>query len=72
MLEYLFNKVASLPACNFIKKRLQLKFTKFLRTPSFIKHLEDVSEEQIEEEVRNFPCLYGKGNRATKEKKSGK
>ena len=37
MLEPLFNKVPSLQACNFIKKRLQLrcfllKFAKFLRT----------------------------------------
>ena len=29
------------------------------------------SEEQITEEVRNFPCLYDKGNRAAK-KKTGK
>ena len=26
------------------------------------------SEERIAEEVRNFPCLYGKGNRAKKKK----
>ena len=37
MLESLFDKVADLEACNFIKKRLQhrsfpLKFAKFLRT----------------------------------------
>ena len=25
-----------------------------------------VSEERIAEEVQNFPCLYDKGNRATK------
>ena len=41
LLESLFEKVASLKACNFIKKRLQhrcqvfpVKFTNFLRTPS--------------------------------------
>ena len=38
MLESVFNKVAGLQACNFIKKRLQhgcfpVKFVKFLRTP---------------------------------------
>ena len=37
MLEFLFNKVADLKACNIIKKRLQrsyfpVKFAKFLRT----------------------------------------
>ena len=37
MLEYLFNKVAGLSTCKFIKKRLQhrcfrVKFSKFLRT----------------------------------------
>ena len=26
------------------------------------------SEERIAEEVRNFPCLYNKGNRAKKKK----
>ena len=40
----LFNKVAGLKACNFIKKRLQrrsfpIKFAKFLRIPFFIEHL---------------------------------
>ena len=38
VLESLFNKLAELKACNFIKKRLQhrcfpVKFAKFLRTP---------------------------------------
>ena len=38
VLESLFNKAASLQACNFIKKRLQcrgfpVKIAKFLRTP---------------------------------------
>ena len=38
LLEPLFNKVAGLKACNFIKKRFQhmclpVKFSKFLRTP---------------------------------------
>ena len=42
VLEYLFNKVASLKACNFIKKIIQLrcfpvKFAKFLRT-SFLQN----------------------------------
>ena len=37
--ESIFNKVAALKACNFIKKRLQhrcfpVKFAKFLRTPT--------------------------------------
>ena len=27
------------------------------------------SEERIAEEVRNFPCIYDKDNRATKKKK---
>ena len=40
MLESLFNKVAGLNSCNFIKKWLQhrcfpVKFAKFLRTPFF-------------------------------------
>ena len=44
MLGPLCNKVASLQACNFIKKRLQhrcfpLKFAKFLRTPFFAEYL---------------------------------
>ena len=39
VLESIFNKVAGLKACNFIKKRLQhrcfpVKFAKFLRTPT--------------------------------------
>ena len=43
MLESLFNKVAGLNACNFIKKRLHysyfpVKFAKFLRTPSYTEH----------------------------------
>ena len=43
--EFLFNKVADLRACNFIKKRLQhryfpVKFAKFLRTPFFTEHLQ--------------------------------
>ena len=44
MLESLFNKVACLEACNFIKKRLQrrcflMNIAKFLRTAFFIEHL---------------------------------
>ena len=44
VLESLFNKVAGLQACNFIKKKLQrgcfpVKFTKLLRTPSLTGHL---------------------------------
>ena len=40
VLESLFNKVAGLQACNFIKRRLQrnwfpVKFVKILRTPIF-------------------------------------
>ena len=43
MLESLFNRVAALKACNFIKKRLQhrcfpVNITKFLRTRFFIEH----------------------------------
>ena len=43
--ESLFNKVASLNTCNFIKKSLRhrcfpLKCTKFLRTPFFTEHLQ--------------------------------
>ena len=42
--ESLFNKVAGLKDCNFIKKRLQhrcfpVKFANFLRTPFFTEHL---------------------------------
>ena len=45
MLESLFDKVAGLKACNFIKKRLQHKclavnIAKFLRTYFFVKHLQ--------------------------------
>ena len=44
MLKSLFNNVAGLQACNFIKKSLQhrcfpVKFAKFLRTPFFTEHL---------------------------------
>ena len=44
VLESLFNKVAGLKVCNFIKKRLQLRYlpvniAKFLRTTFFIEHL---------------------------------
>ena len=43
-----------------------MKFAKFLifyRTSPVA-----ASEERIAEEVRNFPCLYDKGNRAKKKK----
>ena len=44
MLESLFNKVAGLEACSFIKKRLQhicfpVNIVKFLRIVFFIEHL---------------------------------
>ena len=44
MLESVFNKVAGLQACKFVKKRLQhrcylVKFAKFLRTLFFTEHL---------------------------------
>ena len=71
MLESLFNKVTVRRPCNFSKKRLQqvifceiceiFKNTFFYRTPPVA-----ASEEQIAEEVQNFPCLYDKGSRATK------
>ena len=43
VLEFLFNKVAGLKACNFIKNRLKhrcfpMKFANFLRTPFFREH----------------------------------
>ena len=43
--ESLFNKVAGLEACDFIKKRLPhkyfpVKFAKFLRTPFFTEHFQ--------------------------------
>ena len=43
VLESLFNKVAGLRACNFVKKRLQLRFfpvnfVEFLRTPFSTEH----------------------------------
>ena len=41
---------------------------KFLRTHFFTEHLEAVSKEQIEEEVRNFSCLYDESNMITKKK----
>ena len=42
VLEYLFNKVSSLPICNFIEKKLQqvrfvVKFAKFLRAHSQVR-----------------------------------
>ena len=45
MLESLFNKVAGLQSCNFIKKRLQhscshVNIAKFLRTPFFTEYLQ--------------------------------
>ena len=45
LLESVFNKVASLQADCFIKKRLQhryflVDFAKFLKTPFFTKHLQ--------------------------------
>ena len=44
MVESLFNKVACLNACNFIKKTppqvFSVKFTKFLGTAFFIEHLQ--------------------------------
>ena len=44
VLESLFNKVAGLNACNFVKNRLQhrcfaMKFVKFLITPFLTEHL---------------------------------
>ena len=44
MLETLFNKVAELKACNFIKKRLQHRYfpvniAKLLRAAFFIEHI---------------------------------
>ena len=44
-LESLFNKVAGLEACNFIKKRIQqrcfpVKFAKLFKTPFFTEHLQ--------------------------------
>ena len=44
MLESLFNKVAHLKACNFIKKRIQhrcflVTFAKFLRTSFFLQNI---------------------------------
>ena len=44
MVEFLFNKVAALETCNFIKKTLQHRcfpvyIAKFLRTPFFTEHL---------------------------------
>ena len=45
MLESFFNKVAGLSAFSFIKKKFQrssflVKFAKYLRAPTFIKHCE--------------------------------
>ena len=43
-MEFLFNKVAALRACNFVKKKLRnmcspVNIAKFLRTPFFTEHL---------------------------------
>ena len=42
-MEFLFNKVAALSACNFVKKKLQnrcfsVNIAKFLRTPFFLQN----------------------------------
>ena len=66
MLEPFFNEFASVQVWNFIKKRLQLKFVKFLRTLFLTEHLEAISEELFQKEVRNFPYLYHKGNKTKK------
>ena len=66
MLEPFFNEFASVQVWNFIKKRLQLKFVKFLRTLFLTEYLEGISEELFKKEVRNFPYLYHKGNKTKK------
>ena len=44
-----------------------MKFEKFFKNTFFYRiPPEGASEERIAEGVRNFPCLYDKGNRATK------
>ena len=50
VLEFLFNKAAGLQDCNCIKWRLQCRFflvnmAKFLRKPSFEKHLRTAASE---------------------------
>ena len=56
MLEFVFNKVTSLQASNFVKKRLQhrcfaVKFAKFLRTPFFAEHFQSL--------LRKNQCFAG-------------
>ena len=57
VLESLFNKVAHLKACSFIKKRLQhrcfhVNIAKFLRTAFFIKHLRWLLLNKVKINVR--------------------
>ena len=63
VLESLFNKVAGLKACNFIKNRLQhgcfVKFANLLRTSFFKEHLRWLLLEQHHTNVsfENFQIL---------------
>ena len=63
VLESLFNKVAGLKACNFIKNRLQhgcvVKFANLLRTSFFTEHLRWLLLEQHHTNVsfENFQIL---------------
>ena len=59
MLESLFNKVAGLKACNFIKKRLQhrcfpVNIAKFLRTSFFTEYLRWLLLHIVSIKLRNI------------------
>ena len=67
MLESLFNKVASLSACSFIRKRLKrrhfpMKLAKFLRTPFFYRTLPVAVSDILEavQECYSFIHIVGK------------
>ena len=62
MLESLFNEVADLKACDFIKKRLQyrcypVKFAKFLRTPYLEDNLQTTASVKFSSEVSSMEWL---------------
>ena len=63
MLESLFNKVAGLQTCNFIKERLQrrcfpVKFVKFLRTPILKNIWERLLLEKSESSIEFYRGLH--------------
>ena len=68
--ESVFNKVAGLQACNFVKKRLQhrcylVKFSKFLRTLFFTEHLLTVTVSVCSENLAKIIVRMLAGNNFT-------